>query len=210
MSTVLIIGASRGLGLETVRQGLAQGYSVRAFSRSLDSIDIDSPSLSKIAGSALNVSDIENAVDGVDAVITTLGIGPTLGHVHLFSASSRLITQAMSKHGVKRLIAVTGIGAGNSKGVGGPLYSKLFRPLLLGRIYEDKDVEEKIIQASDLDWTIVRPGFLTRFPKTDEYKVLTDPKEWRGGFISRADVADFLITQIDDEQYLHKTPLLID
>ncbi len=209
MTTVLIIGASRGIGLEAVRQALAAGHMVRALARSASEIEIDHPQLEKISGSALDPEIVRKAVSGTDAVITALGVPPTLQHVHLFSGSARVVTTAMNEEGVRRLIAVTGIGAGDSKGIGGPLYARFFQPLFLGKIYEDKDLEEGLIRKSGLDWTIVRPGFLTRFAHTGRYKVLTDRKEWTGGFISRADVADFLVKQIDDDTYIGQTPLLI-
>ena len=80
--------------------------------------------------------------------------------------------------------------------------------LILGRAYDDKDRQEQLIQASNLDWTIVRPVVLTSGPPSGRYKALLDPESWRGGFISRADVAHFLVQQIDDEAYLGKTPVL--
>jgi hypothetical protein len=55
---------------------------------------------------------------------------------------------------------------------------------------------------------IVRPVILTNGPKTNAYRALVDPRDWTCGFISRADVADFLVKQIDDGAFLHKTPVL--
>ena len=78
------------------------------------------------------------------------------------------------------------------------------------RVYDDKDVQEWIIKSSGLDWTIVRPGLLTNSPATGHYRVLTASKDWRFGVISRADVADFLVRQIDDRALIGATPLLIN
>ena len=77
------------------------------------------------------------------------------------------------------------------------------------RVYDDKDVQEWIIRSSGLDWTIVRPGLLTNGPATGCYRVLTAPKDWQFGVISRADVADFLVQAIDDRALIGTTPLLI-
>ncbi len=110
---------------------------------------------------------------------------------------------------VKRLIAVTGLGAGDSRGHGGLLYDAVIFPLVLKRVYADKDVQEWIIRSSGLDWTIVRPGLLTNRPATGRYRVLTATKDWRFGAISRTDVADFLVRQIDDRALIGTTPLLI-
>jgi uncharacterized protein YbjT (DUF2867 family) len=72
----------------------------------------------------------------------------------------------------------------------------------------DKDVQERIVRRSKLDWVIVRPVILTSGPKTKAYRALIDPLDWTCGFISRADVADFLVKQIDNDAFLHKTPVL--
>jgi putative NADH-flavin reductase len=111
---------------------------------------------------------------------------------------------------VRRLLMVTGAGAGNSRGRINVLYDNLIFPLMLQRVYNDKDVAEDMVMKSNLDWTIVRPGLLTNKPATGRYKVLTEMKDWCGGLISRADVADFLIKHFDDPTLIGKTPLLVD
>lgn len=211
MATVLIIGASRGIGLATVKRALKAGHSVRAMSRSATAIRLRDPRLEKLDGDARNRETIERALAGVDAVIQTLGISSDpeliITGTRLFSAATRILVRAMEASTVRRLICVTGFGAGNSRGRGGILYN-LANELLLGRIYADKDVQERIIRHSQLDWTIARPTILTNGPRTKAYRVLVNPRDWRPGFISRADVADFLVKQIDDKGLLRKTPVL--
>jgi len=80
--------------------------------------------------------------------------------------------------------------------------------LILSRIYADKDAQEWIIRRSRLDWIIFRPTILTDGRRTGTYRVLVDARDWRSGFISRADVADFLVKQINDASLVHKTPAL--
>ena len=152
--------------------------------------------------------------ENVDVVIQTLGVdfSPRLifEGTRLFSDSTRILVDAMKATGVKRLISVTGLGAGDSRGHGGLLYDAVVFPLLLKRIYDDKDVQEWIIKSSGLDWTIVRPGLLTNRPATHRYRVLTRSEDWRSGTISRADVADFLVRSVDDRAQIGTTPLLIN
>ncbi len=147
-------------------------------------------------------------------VVQTLGVDISpraiVERTTLFSRSTRILVDAMKAAGVKRLIAVTGLGAGDSRGHGGFLYDAVVFPLLLKRVYDDKDVQERIIKSSGLDWTIVRPGLLTNSPATGRYRVLTTSKDWRFGIISRADVADFIVRQIDDRALIGATPLLIN
>jgi putative NADH-flavin reductase len=211
MSTVLIVGASRGIGFETVRLALKAGHSVRAMARSANAIRLRDPKLEKLDGDALDRHTIERALAGVDAVIQTLGVSPTpeliFSGTRLFSVATRILVDAMEARTVKRLICVTGLGAGDSRGCGGLLYDAALY-LILGRIYSDKDAQEWIILRSRLKWTIVRPTVLTTGPRTGAYRVLVDAHDWRSGFISRADVADFLVKQIDDSSLIHKTPVL--
>lgn len=211
MSNILVIGASKGIGLEATRRALACGHRVRALARSADRIAIDDPGLEKRTGDALNRDDVAAALGGVDVVIQALGVatGPDLflRPIHLFSDSTRVLLPAMEAAGVKRLVCVTGFGAGDSRASMGCLQSIPFR-LFLGRAYDDKSVQERLIRQSSLDWVIARPVILTSGPRTGRYKVLDDPKSWRNGLISRADVADFLIRQVDDDACLGKTPVL--
>jgi putative NADH-flavin reductase len=211
MSTVLIVGASRGIGLETLRLALKAGHSVRALARSATAIRSHDPKLEKVDGDALDRHTIERAVVGVDVVIQTLGVSPTpeliFSGTRLFSVATRILVDAMEATTIKRLICVTGLGAGDSRGYGGPLYNVALS-LFLGRIYADKDAQEWIIRRSSLDWTIARPTVPTTGPRTGAYRVLVDARDWRSGFISRADVADFLVRQIEDASLLRKTPVL--
>lgn len=213
MAKILIVGASRGIGLETVKAALRAGHSVRALARSAESIPIEDAILEKISGDALDSDTIRNAVGGVDAVIQTVGVYISLRAIFerttLFSRSTRILVDAMKATGVKRLIAVTGLGAGDSRGHGGFLYDALVFPVLLKRVYHDKDVQEWIIKSSGLEWTIVRPGILNNGPATGRCRALTNPEEWRFGLISRADVANFLVRQVEDRALIGMTPVLI-
>ena len=210
MAQVLIIGASKGIGLETTRQALEAGHTVRAFARSAADIRISDPKLQKVRGNALRSSDVTAAVTGMDTVIQVLGVG--LGDlfrpVHFFSDATRVLVAVMQAQGVKRLICVTGFGAGDGRASINCLQLLPFR-FFFGRAYDDKDVQERLIKDSDLDWTIARPGVLTNGSRTGRYKALKEPSQWRNGTISRADVADFLVRQIEDRIHLRETPVLV-
>ena len=208
---VLIIGASKGIGLEATRQALDAGHDVRALARSATAIAVSNPSLEKMRGDALKTEDVEAALVEVDVVIQTLGVG--LGElfrpVHLFSDSTRVLIQAMKIQGVKRLICVTGYGAGDSRASISCLQRLPFQ-IVFGRAYDDKSLQEQLIKESELDWTIARPGVLTSGPRTGHYQILSEASQWRNGIISRADVAEFLVRQIGDQTYIRKAPVLIN
>ena len=208
---ILIIGASKGVGLETTRQALDAGHHVLALARSATGLAHSDTNLKKVLGDALKARDVEAALIGVDVVVQTLGVG--LGDlfrpVHLFSDATRVLITAMKGHGVKRLICVTGFGAGDSRAKISCLQRLPFK-VVFGRAYEDKSLQERLIQESGLDWTIARPGVLSGGPRTGRYKILSHSSQWRNGIISRADVADFLVRQIEDRTYIHQAPVLVN
>jgi uncharacterized protein YbjT (DUF2867 family) len=213
MPTVLVIGASRGIGLEAVKAALAAGHRVRAFARGAAGTALDAPELEKFASDALDAAAVSAALAGVDVVIQSLGAPKSpqaiLAGTTLFSRATRILVDAMRTLGPRRLVTVTGLGAGDSRGHGGLLYDAIAFPLLLKRIYDDKDVQEQIIRASGLDWTIVRPGLLTSGPATGRARALADPKDWRAGSVSRADVAQLLVREAFERRFVGQTPLII-
>lgn len=212
MAHVLIIGASKGVGLETTRQALEAGHQVRALSRSVAGSILSNPNLEKVRGNALESRDIEAALDGMDVVIQALGVsslGELFRPVSLFSDATRVLVSAMEGKAVKRLICVTGFGAGDSR-ASISCFQRLPFQMVFGRAYADKSVQERLIKDSLLDWTIARPGVLTNGRRTKQYRILDEPSVWRNGIISRADVADFLVRQIEDRTYLRKAPVLVN
>jgi putative NADH-flavin reductase len=213
MARILIVGASHGTGLEAVRKALAAGHQVRALARSASTIPIEDEKLEKVTGDATDRTALLNALEGVDAVIVTIGVAPSfaaaVSGTRLFSTATRALVDAMKEKGVRRLVVITGIGAGESRGHGGPLYDWVIFPLMLKRIYDDKDVQEQIIKQSGLDWTIVRPGLLTNGPETGRYRVLLDPAQWRADSISRSDVADFLVKETMERKFVGRAPVLL-
>jgi uncharacterized protein YbjT (DUF2867 family) len=143
-----------------VKAALQAGYSVRALARSARRIPVGHPKLEKMAGDALDTAMVKRALTGVNVVIQSLGVsaGPEiiLKPTRFFSTATRVLVTAIEEAQINRLICVTGFGAGDSRGHGGFLYGAVFH-LLLGRMYGDKDVQERIVRWSELDWVIVRP-----------------------------------------------------
>jgi putative NADH-flavin reductase len=161
-------------------------------------------------GDALISKDIEAALNGIEVVIQTLGVSlrDLFRPVSLFSHATGVLMNAMESQAVKRLICVTGFGAGDSYAKISFLQLVPFR-LVFGRAYDDKSVQERLIKNSSLDWTIVRPGILTSGRRTGRYKIFDKPSQWRNGMISRSDVAEFLVRQIEDRTYVRKAPVLV-
>jgi hypothetical protein len=101
-----------------------------------------------------------------------------------------------------------GLGAGDSRGHGGVLFDKLFFPLLLRKVYEDKNRQEDIVRDSKLDWVLVRPTVLNDKPAKGSVRTLTDLASFNGGTASRGDVAKFVVQQLTDDTWLRRAPLI--
>jgi putative NADH-flavin reductase len=128
--------------------------------------------------------------------------------VTLLSAATRVLVGEMQRRGVGRLVAITGMGAGDSAGHGGFLFDRLFELLMLRKVYADKDCQEAIIRGSGLDWTIVRPAVLNDKPARGSVRALTDLSAFQGGAISREDVAGFILDEIDTGTWRQQAPLI--
>src|SRR4030095_2362873 len=134
VARLLIIGASRGIGFQTVKAALEAGHSVRALARSARRIPVGHPKLEKMAGDALEMATVKRALTGINAVIQSLGVsaGPEiiLKPPRLCAKSTQVLVTAMQEARGKRLICVRGLGAGDSRGSGGFLYDLAFHLLL--------------------------------------------------------------------------------
>jgi putative NADH-flavin reductase len=205
---LVVIGATRGIGRCLVELALEEGHDVTALVRNPDRLDTNAGQPAVVQGDILDASSVKKSLQGSDAVCTTIGIGPTRKPVTVFSEGIRTVVAAMQATGTRQLACITGIGAGDSKNHGGFFYDRIINPLLLKTIYADKDREEAVVRASDVDWVIIRPGFLTNGPLTGRYRVLTDLTGMTAGKISRRDVAHFVLTELAEKKYVRQTPLL--
>ena len=201
---ITIIGASAGIGLETVKRGLDRNHSITTLSRSGIEIE-EKKSLKVILGDATNKADLLSSIQNADAIIVTLGTSKNMNATTLFSDFAQLMVEIHKENKIDvPFIFVTGFGAGESKNYV-PWLVKMFLKYFLKDVYADKTKMEEIITNSDLNWTVVRPGRLLDKELTEKYRI--ENKLFKGinvGGINRADVADFLIKQAEEQTELKK------
>ena len=203
---LIIFGSTGGTGQHLVQQALDQSHDVTAFARNPDNIGLQHPRLQVIKGDVLNLSDVEHAMQGQEAVICALGMPNILDKSQLRAKGTKNIISAMQKTGVKRLVCQSGLGAGDSRKLLPFHYKYLIAPLFMRALYADHNLQETYILQSDLNWVIARPGALNNGPLTgsyhEGYSAQNKPATIR---ISRADTADFMLKQIDSDRYLCRT-----
>ena len=205
---IVVFGASRGVGLQVVKQALDQGHVVTAFVRSPDTFEVKHVNLRICKGDSMDAAAVANVIAGQSAVVSTLG--PTRPPVaHMMETSAKNIEAGMKKHGVRRLISTTGAGIRQPEDQ--PKWIDHFISFLLNLVAKEvvMDSEEnvRVIQASDLDWTVVRFPRLMDGEHTGKYRVGFVSKE-SGTQISRADAAEFVLKELTEQKWLKKLPLV--
>jgi putative NADH-flavin reductase len=206
---ILVIGASGLLGQEIIKRNGHYGYTLTAMVRDAKSYQRVGNEDRVVSGDVLQPASLREAMSGQDAVICSLGTGATFRHVTVFSEGTRNLLDVAEKESTSpRLVIVTGIGAGESRGHGGFLYDKIIKPTILHSIYEDKDRQEAMLMESNAHWIGIRPGILTNGEAKGDYRVLSDLTGITVGKIARADVADFLLRQLTSDTYLHQFPTI--
>ncbi|GAB2533372.1 NAD(P)-dependent oxidoreductase [Spirosoma aerophilum] len=205
---LLVIGATGGTGRQVVEQALQQGHFVTAFVRDPAKLTSQHPNLTIITGDVLQPETLLPAVRRQDAVICSLGSRPGQKD-EAVAIGTKYLIDAMTKAGIKRLLVVSSLGVGSSYEEAS-LPTKLFVKTVLSGVIAEKEKQEQFVRESNLDWTIVRPTGLSNGPITRKYRLgehlpftLFDIPR-----ISRADVAAFLLDQLDKEDF-RKTAVTI-
>jgi putative NADH-flavin reductase len=205
---ILVLGATGATGRLIVNQAVARGYDVTVLVRSAGKAsDITGAKL--IVGDARDETALRAALEGRDAVVSALGtpVSP-FREVTLLSTATRALVSAMKAEQVSRLVCITGMGAGDSAGHGGFIADNVIFPLLLKKVYADKNRQEAIVRNSGLNWVLVRPSILNNKPGRGSIRALTDLSGFHGGSIAREDVAKFVLDQVRADIWRHRSPLI--
>lgn len=206
---IIVFGPTGGTGRQLVAQALLAGHEVTAFARHAAAI-APRPGLTVVAGRTVDAVAVERAVAGHDAVLCALGGRPWRRRARVCSGAVRNITPAMVKHGIRRIVAISTFGAGNSRPQVGWLARTLLFGLVLRSEVEDKEAMERHLSATDLEWVVVRVGLLTNDRARGTWRAADDDSMRGMGKISRADVAAFMLAQLENDAWVRRKPALRD
>ena len=209
---LVIFGASGGTGQHLVQQALAQDHTVTAFARRPDSIlAAPSPGLTVVQGDIHDSRAVADAIAGHDAVLSALG-ARNLGRSDVLEIGVRNILAGMEANGVSRIIVLGASGAsadaGHHLGLITRLVLRLLKATLLREPFRSQRDQERLLQASKTQYTIVRPPRLLDRPAMGRYRVQEDGLPPNGLTIPRADVADFMLRQLTEPHWVRKAPYL--
>lgn len=200
---IFVLGATGGTGRAVVNQALERGHSVTAFVRSPEKLE-PRKGLSVLRGNPCQADELRAVLRGHDAVVSALG-PPGPGRTTIVADGARSAVDAMQTASVRRLLVVGVAALFDDAG----LLASILRRTFLRNVANDSAGMERVVTASDLDWTIARPPRLTNGPLTGRYGVADGrlPPASRGGAVStlsRADLAHFLLDELEHPAHVRR------
>lgn len=209
---IVIFGANGPTGQLLTKQALAEGHTVTAVTRHPTAFPLQSPRLRVLRGDVFDLTLVEEAVAGHDAVLSALGVKYSFKPVTLYSQGMTHIIQAMQKYGLRRLVCVTSSAINpDTHATGGFFFDKVLQPFIFGvvgrTVYADMTRMEKLVRESDLDWTIIRPSGLFETPQVTDYRVAEAFID--GKFTSRTDLADYMLQSLTDDTAIRKVEAIV-
>ncbi|MED4755549.1 SDR family oxidoreductase [Brevibacillus choshinensis] len=197
---LIVFGGTGGTGRQVVVQALEEGHEVSVVVRRPEMFELCHDKLKVVKGDVLMPATFIQAMSGMDAVLSALGVShrnPT----SIYSAGTGNLMEAMQATGVPRLVCLS--SAGLDEPADSPLLQRLVIRFVIQRMYkhayEDMvRMEEAVRASSGITWTVVRPPRLTNGPRTEAYRTAVNKPLLRAKGISRADLANFMIKSIAD------------
>lgn len=199
---IIVIGGTSGVGLELVELAISRGHSVTAVARRPERLSFSHPNLITKKGDITSIPDMQRLIPGHDVVVSTVGLSPGSRNVTLFSTGISNLLMVMAETQQSRLLAVSAIGAGDSRGSGSFWFDSVLHPLILAQDIDDKTRMEQILKENSIDFTVVRPAILTNDIGQQKYRVIKSYQGIEAGTISRKDVAHFLLSLAEQNTYL--------
>ncbi len=204
---VLLFGATGFTGKAVLPELLAKNHKVTALVRSKERVLIKHPNLQIIEGDVLDDVQIHQAMEGQEAVINCMGKNKGSAN-NLISGLTKKIISAMEEEQVKRLIALSNVGAGDSYETQPFVFRVILLPTILRwlkLLIEDKNIMEPLIKKSNLNWTVLRFPKISEKPSQKRILISQDGKGLSFS-ISLKDCAEFIVSQLTDKSLWYKTP----
>jgi putative NADH-flavin reductase len=204
MGRLIVFGAGGRTGRAVVGAALLAGHDVTAAVR--DPAGFQSGAARVVRADVRDPGSVRAAVRDHDAVVSAVGpSGRRAGG--LYSASARAFVEALPAAGVARLVVLSSSGV-RTDDPAHPLWYRAVARTLLRELYSDMRVMEEIVAASELDWTFVRPARIVDEPASGHVRIGDAANPPAGRSVSRADLAAFVVREIDDRAWSRGHPTL--
>lgn len=212
---VVLLGATGSTGYEILKRLVQEKHSIKALVRNPAKLNLAEIETLKegqvelIKGSILESDKLVEFFKESDLIISALGTGTDNSYTEIYSEGGRNILSAMRAAGIKKLITITaGLIDMSDPSTDNFFLNRIIRPNF-NKVYYDQTRWETILDdTKDIDWICVRPTYLTNKAFTGKYRVQHKHCPKGGRKISRADLADFIVRQMDSEEFIHKKPVI--
>ncbi len=201
---ILVIGATGATGQQLLPRLLAAGHTVTALARTPASVTTSHPNLKVVKGDVRDAAALDGAVAGQDAVMNAFG-PRSLKPDDIQEVMMRNLIAAMNAHGVKRLVNLSAMGVEPQHKLA--LMGKLFSTLMLRNVLADKRRGETLLKAANLDYITICPGRLLDTSPRGGVKASLDGAGLEAS-MTRADLADFMIQQLSENNWLRTSPVI--
>jgi putative NADH-flavin reductase len=195
-----VFGPTGATGEQIVRQALASGYGVTTVARRPEAVALTDPHLRVVRGDVLDPASLGEGIVGADAVLSALGSQQANRPTTVYSTGTAAVLDAMQERGVRRFLGISAVPA-EPEDQKSTLERYLVHPLLhlfFGGGYDDMRRMEDLLAASDRDWTVFRPPYLTNGASTGRYRIAVDGPLPRARSVSRADLAAAMLAAVKD------------
>lgn len=191
---IVVFGASSRTGRLLVEGALTRGHHVTAFVRAPDELGALRDGVRVVRGNVLDGGSVSDAVDGQEAALVTLGDGA----VQVAAKGTLNVVRSMQRYGVRRLVALSSASVAPPDEPGHPgLLARLRDPGSRNRAVAELRRMEISVRQSELDWTLVRAAHLVDGQARGVYRAEPGYSPPGGKKISRADVAAFMLDELE-------------
>ncbi len=213
---IFILGATGRTGRLIVEEALKQGYDLNVLVRDKNKIPFDTKSIKVYQGTPARRADLAAAMQGCDLIISALGIAKAsdapwsklISPENFVSESMKNVIAEANQQNLKRLITISAWGVGETKKDIPFWFKWMIDYTNLRFVYADHESQEKLLAASNLTWTAVRPVALNDSKKTKALKVSLNNFPKPSLYISRQSVAKFIVDIVKSDKYDRKSPTI--
>ncbi len=200
---LLVFGSTGKTGVAFIKQAVQKEHEITAFAREPLNFPFSHKLVKMERGDVLDLMAIERSMEGQDAVVVLLGIRKNKPS-NTLSLGTENILKVAKKLKIRKVVILTSAGImGNDSGF---FFQKIFIPLFLKHIFEDKKRQLKVVEKSDLDWILIRASAIVDSRKKDNVVVSFDTT--RSNSITRSDLCEFILKHLTDIQYIRKMPIV--
>ncbi|MCQ9131399.1 NAD(P)-dependent oxidoreductase [Streptomyces hilarionis] len=215
MSYLLVLGGTGRTGIHVLNEAAQRGHRVRALVRDPDAARAPA-GVELIRGTPASIDDVRKAARGTEAVISTLNnsrasdnpwakpVSPPM----FMTDATRNTLAVMKEEGVDRIVLTSTMGAGDDWARINPVFKALIKVSNIKAGFEDHHGVDKLLRASDVDWTLARAVALTDKPMSGPPHAAEAGTEKPGTRINRADLARFLLDALEQDTWIRKAPLV--